>query len=87
MALEAFNNRLLTLDGVSSSIRGTGKACFVFAKSATRAVEVSLDGSTLWIEFWGNADEESDDAPVKEIHFEEAESAFASVKAWLGGSI
>ena len=65
------------------SRRGTDSAQFLFVSSTERAIEVSEDGDSLWIEFWENADEEADDSPVKECRCNTIESALHEIENWL----
>ncbi len=76
-------NALVSLKGVTVEKRGSGDSDFLFIKSNRRAVEASLDGDLLWVEFWDSADEESDDPPVRDKHFASLEDAIREIKEWL----
>jgi len=64
-------------------MRGSGKSAFLFIKSNRRAVEASLSGRLLWVEFWNSADEENDDAAVRDAHFERLADATKAITEWL----
>ena len=76
-------NSLRQLAGVHVSARGSHQSAFLYVRSCNKAVEVSLDGHEISVEYWDAADEESDDEPVKEEVFVEKETALASIQAWL----
>ena len=65
----------------SVSLRGEGRACFLFVQHLGRAVELSehREGG-WWLEFW-EADE-ADTAPVKEMICTTDEDALRAISGW-----
>ena len=49
---------LLSDAGFPSEIRGECNARFVFAECGTKAVEMSRDGDSVFIEFWNGPNED-----------------------------
>jgi len=45
--------------------KGSGRAAFLYVRSARRAAEVSVDNGGFFVEYWGNTDEESYEPPVR----------------------
>ena len=60
--------------------RGDG---FLFVKSETRAIEVSENDDSLWLEFWASSDEDADDPPVKECDCYSVDAAVRAIDDWL----
>ena len=69
-------------DGISAEVRGSGRAEFVFAKSAHGAVELSEKGDGIfWLEYW----EPGDEAPTKDKDIPDADLAIRDTELWLAG--
>jgi hypothetical protein len=56
------------------SLRGQGRAAFVFARHKGRALEISESEGKWWLEFW-DADPDADAAPVKELTIQTLQEA------------
>jgi hypothetical protein len=65
------------------SLRGQGRARFVFAQHKGRALEISESDGNWWLEFW-DADPDLDAAPVKELTLQTARQAEKEAIDWLG---
>jgi hypothetical protein len=65
------------------SVRGEGKAAFLFIEHAGRAVEVSKDADEWWVEYW-EASEDENAPPVHEETLATAELAIRNVRDWFG---
>jgi hypothetical protein len=66
------NDQLLDLrdqlgirEGLRVDLRGSGEAAFLCIRSSERAAEVSIEERGFFLEFWDEADEESDGAAVR----------------------
>jgi hypothetical protein len=72
----------LSLQFAHASLRGQGRARFVFARQDNRAVEISEDAGNWWLEFW-DGDPELDAAPVKELTVPTSLEAVKEATDWL----
>lgn len=72
----------LSLQFENVRLKGHGFSSFLFATSGGRAVEISEDNGSFWLEFWEKSDDE-DAAPVKEMSVVAAEQAVMETKRWL----
>jgi hypothetical protein len=72
----------LSLQFAHASLRGQGRARFVFARQDSRAVEISEDAGNWWLEFW-DGDPDVDAAPVKELTLPTYLEAVKEATAWL----
>jgi hypothetical protein len=84
------NNELLKileqmerLQGLRVDLRGSGKAAFLYVRSPQRAAEVSLEGDGYFLEYWNEADEESEKAAVKSEIVESTSEAIEKLTDWL----
>lgn len=68
--------------GLSASLRGGGRAAFLFVEHDGKAVEISDHEGQWWVEFWG-ASEDEDDAPVKDRSFPTPDQAIEATTCWL----
>ena len=84
MTLQFLKKKLEEVPGLSISERGTGKAQFLYVRSQVRALEVSIEGSGCFIEYWNEADEESDKSSVNCELIVSASEALAKITNWLG---
>jgi hypothetical protein len=66
------------------SLRGQGRARFLFARHSGRAVEISVSEGKWWLEFW-DADPEPDAAPVLELTLQSSQEAAQQAADWLNG--
>jgi hypothetical protein len=83
-ALQGIKCELKAIQGVSVSERGTGKATFLYARSAARAVEVySGENSGFIVECWDTADETSDDPPISQQIVPSTAAAVTAITRWL----
>ena len=64
-------------------LRGQGVGKFLYVRSSNRAVEISLADEGVFVEYWNNADELSDEAPVKSEVVPSTTEALTNVLAWL----
>ncbi len=64
-------------------LRGEGKSRFLFIKGNLTSVEVSEDGTDLWIEFWTTSDETLDDSPAMEKTYKTVEEALEAISSWV----
>jgi hypothetical protein len=83
MILEAIQQGLQSIPELSVSLRGSGKARFLYVRSISRAVEVYLEAEGIMIEFWDKADEECEDAPINRKLVGSESEALVEVKEWL----
>jgi hypothetical protein len=67
---------------ISADIRGSGRAQFLFATREGNAIEMSIDGSQWWVEYW-EVDENDAAPPVADQHFKSSEEAVQSILQWL----
>ena len=81
--LQSIKQELETNQSLSVSERGTGKATFLYVRSATRSVEVYNDGDSFVVECWNTADEKSDDPPVSQETVRSVAAAVVKKKCWL----
>jgi hypothetical protein len=65
------------------SLRGRDAAEFVFVQANSRAVEVSIDDNSIWVEFWDSVDEEAPVPSVKEATLATVEEAKTEITNWL----
>jgi hypothetical protein len=70
----------LNAAGFRADVRGDGVARFVFAEAGRRAVEISVAGVGIWIEYW-----EDNDVGKIDRTFPTAEAALKDAIAWLYG--
>jgi hypothetical protein len=68
--------------GLSASLRGQGRAAFLFVECEGKAVEISDHEGRWWVEFW-DASEDEDAAPVKDSYFATPGQAVDAIAAWL----
>ena len=80
--LKELESQLLGLH-LKVSKRGTGKGEFLSVTGHSGAVEVSMNNGTLWAEFWTISDEQSDEAPAKEMETPIAADMLKAIAAWL----
>ena len=64
-------------------LRGTGKSAFLYVRSLERAAEISIEQGGFFVEYWNNADEESDEAPIKSERLTSAAAAVNAMTNWL----
>ena len=81
--LQSIKLELETIQSLSVSERGTGKARFLYVRSATRSVEVYEEGNSFVVECWDSADEKSDDPPVSQETVPSAAAAVVKINRWL----
>ena len=63
-------------------LKGHGLSSFLYLVNKGRAVEISEDDGSLWIEFWEKSDDE-DAAPVNEMTVSGPAHAIMEAKRWL----
>ncbi len=68
--------------GLSVSLRGGGRASFLFIEHQGKAVEISDHDGRWWVEFWDVSDDE-DAAPAKDRFFATAKQAVDAATCWL----
>jgi len=85
MTLQSLREKLAVVPGLLVSERGTAKAAFLYIRSPNRAVEVYVEGNSYFVECWDNADEESDDPPVRRDVVASESDAVDKIKNWLRG--
>ncbi len=68
--------------GLSASLRGDGRAAFLFVEHDRKAVEISDHEGQWWVEFWDASDDE-DAAPAKDRFFPTAGQAIDAATCWL----
>jgi hypothetical protein len=66
----------------SVRIRGQGASSFLFVEQGGRAVELSWNGTSWWLEFWARSDAEDAPPVAERLANSEAEAAQA-IKEWL----
>ncbi len=66
----------------SVQIRGDGRGRYVFAQHQGRAIEVSENNGSWWMEFW-KADDNEAASPVAEMTLETTDEAIAHATQWL----
>ena len=62
---------------------GEGKGEFLFVRSPNRAVEVSIADEGVFVEYWNDTDELSEEAPIKSEVVPSTTEALVNVLAWL----
>jgi hypothetical protein len=68
--------------GLSVSLRGGGRAVFLFVERDGKAVEISDHEGRWRVEFWDSGDDE-DAAPVKDNFFATPGQAVDAAAGWL----
>jgi hypothetical protein len=68
--------------GLSSSVRGGGRAAFLFVEHDGKAVEISEHEGQWWVEFWDSSDDQ-DAAPIKEEFFTTPSQVTDAATGWL----
>ena len=68
--------------GLSASLRGGGRAAFLFVEHDGKAVEISDHEGQWWVEFW-DASEDEDAAPAKDRFFPTPRQAIDATTSWL----
>jgi hypothetical protein len=68
--------------GLSVSLRGGGRAAFLFVEHDGKAVEISDHEGQWWVEFW-DADDDEDAAPAKDRYFPTSGQAIDAATCWL----
>jgi hypothetical protein len=64
-------------------LRGSGKAAFLYIRSSERAAEVLTEEEGFFIEFWDEADEESDKAAVRSESVHSVAEVIRRLKEWF----
>jgi hypothetical protein len=68
------------------SVRGTGRARFLYVTGRGRAVEASVDeDGAIWVEYWSELSEDAQ--VVKDGTFRTVEEAEVSILGWLAGEM
>jgi len=80
--LELVYEALCAEPTLSCFSRGEGKSEFLYVSSISRAVEISLENNSYWIELWDNSDPESGDPPVREMEVQSEEEVTKVVRSW-----
>jgi hypothetical protein len=83
MSFQLLKDKLEAVPGLSVSERGMGKAKFLYVRSSVRCIEVSVEADGLSIEYWDEADEESDKASVNQELATSESEALSKIKGWL----
>ena len=66
-----------------ATLRGAGRARFLYVTRGKRAVEASIDeAGAVWVEYWLDSTDEHA-APVKDATFASVDAAQASIGSWL----
>ena len=60
--LSEVRDSLETRQDLKIDLRGSGKSAFLYIHSLKRAAEVSIEGRGFFVEYWDQADEESEEA-------------------------
>jgi hypothetical protein len=68
--------------GLPASLRGQGRAAFLFVEREGKAVEISDHEGRWWVEFWDSSEDE-DAAPVKDSFFATPDQAVDAAAGWL----
>ena len=68
--------------GLSPSLRGAGRAVFLFVEHEGKAVEISDHEGQWWVEFWDASDDE-DATPTKDRFFPTSSQAIDATACWL----
>ena len=68
--------------GLSPSVRGRGRAAFLFVGHDGKAVEISDHEGQWWVEFW-DASKDEDAAPAKDRFFPTPSQAIDATTCWL----
>jgi len=68
--------------GLAASVRGQGRAAFLFVEHNGKSVEISDHEGRWWAEFW-DASEDEDAAPLKDSFFATLGQAVDATVAWL----
>ena len=64
-------------------MRGEGKAAFLYVQSPKHAVEISVEGNSFFVEYWDEADEESEKNPVRNEIVVSKSDVITNVTKWL----
>ena len=64
-------------------LKGSGRAAFLYIRSSERAAEVSIEQEGFFIEFWDEADEESDKAAVRSESVHSVPEVIHRLKEWF----
>jgi len=80
-------NSLITLceriPQLKLSVRGTGKARFVYARTEHRAVELSVASPGFFCEGWNQADEESEEPAAISQQLQSIQEVEIWLRQWL----
>jgi hypothetical protein len=68
--------------GLSVSLRGDGRAAFLFVEHGGKAVEISDHEGQWWVEFW-DASGDEDAAPTQDRFFATPAQAIDAATCWL----
>jgi hypothetical protein len=68
--------------GLSVSLRGGGRAAFLFVEHDGKAVEISEHEGQWWVEFW-EASEDEDAAPAQDRFFPTPAQGIDATTCWL----
>jgi hypothetical protein len=68
---------------VTVDLRGSGKAAFLYVRSARRAAEVWADEGSFAVELWDTADKQSYAAPVHSQTGYSPSDAVRTVREWM----
>ena len=81
--LEALVALCSQIPGLKFSIRGSGKAQFLFGQTAAKAIELSEYSPGYFIEVWESADESSEDAPVLSQRVDSLPEIELLLRTWM----
>jgi hypothetical protein len=64
-------------------LRGSGKSAFLYIRSPKCAAEVSIHGQEFFVEYWDEADEESEKAAVSKQIVESVSEVLKRLTEWF----
>jgi len=76
-------DQLAKTGSLKIDMRGEGKAAFLYIQSSKHAVEISVEGNGFFVEYWDEADEESEKGPVRSEIVESKSDVIRNVTEWL----
>ncbi len=79
--LQDIASALSTGPGVNVSRRGESSSEFLYVETKTRAVEVSMNGAMIWVEYWDSTEQGA--SACREGTFSTPERAIESIRDWL----
>lgn len=81
--LQSISNDLRINTSLNISNRGEGKSEFLFIFSALKAIEISVDNESYFVEYWNNYSEDCDDLPVISENLASHKQTITKILDWF----